>query len=141
MSLLDQHGLTENTLIVVVSEQGSSFPFAKWTCYDSGLQSALIARWPGKIQPGSVNPAMIEIAGSEHFGIRSVRSETHNLADEPGYDQIKKELRSELDRWMLACGDRGQATEMAAMDRMPRKSGRANEHQPKRKKKNDAAAN
>lgn len=35
-------------------------PFAKWTCYDNGLQSAFIARWPGKIKPGSVNPAMIE---------------------------------------------------------------------------------
>ncbi|QDT88741.1 sulfatase family protein [Gimesia algae] len=57
---LDQHGLRDNTLVIVVSEQGSSMPFAKWTCYDSGLQSAMIARWPGKIQPGTVNDAMIE---------------------------------------------------------------------------------
>ncbi len=60
MGLLDKHGVSNNTLVVVVSEQGSSFPFAKWTCYDNGLQSALIARWPGKIKPGSVNPAMVE---------------------------------------------------------------------------------
>ncbi len=60
LALLDKHGLSDNTLVVVVSEQGSSFPFAKWTCYDNGLQSAMIARWPGKIQAGSVNPAMVE---------------------------------------------------------------------------------
>ena len=60
LAALDKSGLRENTLVIVVSEQGSSMPFAKWTCYDSGLQSALIARWPGKIQPGSTNNAMIE---------------------------------------------------------------------------------
>ena len=60
LDLLDKHGLADNTLVIVVSEQGSSMPFAKWTCYDSGLQSAFIARWPGKIAPGSVSHAMIE---------------------------------------------------------------------------------
>lgn len=123
LRLLDKHGHTNNTLVVVVSEQGSSFPFAKWTCYDSGLQSALIARWPGKIAAGATSDAMVEyvdvlptfldvaglkqpkvldgrsflpvligkkaehkdfvfgimttrgiINGSDHFGIRSVRS-------------------------------------------------------------------
>ena len=123
LGLLEKHGIADNTLVIVVSEQGSSFPFAKWTCYDTGLQSAFIARWPGKIKAGAVNAAMIEyldvlptyiaaaggtppavldgksllpvltgkaaehkkyvfgemttvgiINGSEHFGIRSVRS-------------------------------------------------------------------
>ncbi|MEM0925362.1 MAG: sulfatase [Planctomycetota bacterium] len=60
MALLERYELTGDTLLVVVSEQGNSFPFAKWTCYDSGLQSACLARWPGKIRPGSENAAMIE---------------------------------------------------------------------------------
>ena len=45
---------------MVVSEQGSGFPFAKWTCYENGLQSAMIVRWPGKIEPGSKTSAMVE---------------------------------------------------------------------------------
>ena len=60
LKLLDKHGLADNTLVIVVSEQGSSFPFGKWTCYDTGLQSAFVARWPGKIKPGTVSDAMIE---------------------------------------------------------------------------------
>lgn len=60
LGLLDQHGLSENTLVMVVSEQGSGFPFAKWTCYDSGLQSACIVRWPGTVKAGVVSDAMIE---------------------------------------------------------------------------------
>lgn len=60
VKLLDKHGIADNTLLVVVSEQGSSYPFAKWTCYDSGLQSACIVRWPGKVKAGIVSDAMIE---------------------------------------------------------------------------------
>ena len=60
LRLLDKHGLTENTLVMAVSEQGNSFPMAKWTCYDNGLQSAMVVRWPGKVKPGSVSDAMVE---------------------------------------------------------------------------------
>ncbi len=124
LKLLEKYGLVDNTLVLMLSEQGSSFPFGKWTCYDTGLQSACIARWPQGIKSGSVSDAMIEyvdvlptfieaagatsdavldgksflpvlmgkkdhhkdhvfgimttrgiINGSDHFGIRSVRSE------------------------------------------------------------------
>ncbi|MCM2375109.1 sulfatase family protein [Aporhodopirellula aestuarii] len=228
MGLIEKHELTDNTLLVVVSEQGNSMPFAKWTCYDNGLQSAMIARWPGKITPGSVNEAMIEYVdllptfieaaggtpaaildgksllpvfagkqehkqfvfgemttrginnGSDYFGIRSVRSEkfkyiwnftpevefqnactgskefqswkakakagdaraaelvhryTHrpevelynivddplemnNLADNPEYAEVMTQLRGELDQWMAHCTDRGQQTELEALDHM-----------------------
>jgi N-sulfoglucosamine sulfohydrolase len=60
LALIDKHGLRENTLVVVVSEQGNSLPFAKWTCYDMGLQSAMIVRWPGKVRAGSETDAMVE---------------------------------------------------------------------------------
>ena len=60
LALLEKHGLTDNTLVMVSSEQGNSMPFAKWTLYDSGLQTAMIARWPGKIEAGKVSDAMIE---------------------------------------------------------------------------------
>jgi len=60
LALLDKHGLKENTLVMVVSEQGNSMPFAKWTCYGNGLQSAMIVRWPGRVEPGSITSAIVE---------------------------------------------------------------------------------
>ena len=60
VGLLDKSPHRDNTLVIVVSEQGNSFPFAKWTCYDVGLASGCIARWPGKVKPGSVSDALIE---------------------------------------------------------------------------------
>lgn len=60
VDLVDKHGRRDNTLVIVLSEQGNSFPFAKWTCYDAGLQSACMVRWPGEVEPGSVSDALVE---------------------------------------------------------------------------------
>lgn len=60
MAMLDRLGIADNTLLIFASEQGSAFPFAKWTQYDSGLQSGFIARWPNVIAPGTSTDAMVE---------------------------------------------------------------------------------
>ncbi len=59
---LEKRGLWDNTIFMVNSEQGTGFPFAKWTCYDNGLHSGLIARWAGVTQPGSVAEELVSIA-------------------------------------------------------------------------------
>ena len=60
LTCFGEHELEQDTMVVVVSEQGSAFPFGKWTCYDTGLQSACIVRWPGTVKPSSVTTAMVE---------------------------------------------------------------------------------
>ena len=45
---------------MVVSEQGNAFPFAKWTCYENGVQSAMVVRWPGNVKIGATTTAMVE---------------------------------------------------------------------------------
>jgi uncharacterized sulfatase len=60
LKLIDKHQLRDNTLVMVVSEQGNSLPFAKWTCYDMGLHSIMIVRWPGTVAAGSVTDALVE---------------------------------------------------------------------------------
>lgn len=60
LALLEKHELSDDTLVMVVSEQGSAMPFAKWTCYGNGLQSAMIVRWPGKVSAGSTTDALVE---------------------------------------------------------------------------------
>lgn len=231
VGLLDASPHRENTLVMVLSEQGNSFPFAKWTCYDAGLQSACVVRWPGRVDPGSRSRALVEyvdvvptfleaaglarpeildgrsflpvllgerethkthvfglqttrgiINGSDHYGIRSVRDSRYryvrnltpeavftnaatkdptfatwkkkaaagdaraavlvhdyqhrpaeelydceadpwnreNLVADPALASVLGGLRSALDAWMEAQGDAGQATEMKALERMPR---------------------
>ena len=61
MELLEKHGLVENTLVIFTSDQGMAFPGAKGTLYDPGLHVPLIARWPGKINPGRVSRDLVSL--------------------------------------------------------------------------------
>jgi len=60
LNLLDKYKLADNTMVIVLTEQGSSFPFAKWTCYDIGVASGMVIRWPGHVKPGSATDALVE---------------------------------------------------------------------------------
>ena len=60
LEILEKYGFNENTLVVFASEQGSAFPFSKWTLYEAGVKSALIARMPGIIEPGTETDAIVE---------------------------------------------------------------------------------
>lgn len=60
LNIIDDKKQSGNTVVVYLSEQGNSLPFAKWTCYDAGVHSACIVRWPGKIKPGTKSDAIIE---------------------------------------------------------------------------------
>lgn len=61
MALLDETKQTQDTLVLFVSEQGSSFPFGgKWSVYDNGIHSSAILRWPGKVKPGSSCDALMQ---------------------------------------------------------------------------------
>jgi len=228
LQLLKKYGYSDNTIVIFTSEQGNSFPFSKWTCYGTGLQSGFLARWPGKIKPATKSDAMIEyvdvvptfmeiaglktpkvlegrsflpvllgketthkkyvygiqttrgiIDGSDYYGSRTVRSEKfryilnltpeatfknltingptfkswirkgetdsiakelaykyqhrpaeelynvvndpfemNNLAENPMYAKEKKELKEKLLSWMESQGDKGQQTELEAVDHL-----------------------
>lgn len=60
MKYLEEAGQTNNTIVIFTSEQGSSFPMAKWTCYDLGLKTAFVVKWPGKVSPGTRNSALTQ---------------------------------------------------------------------------------
>lgn len=49
-----------NTIVIFTSEQGPQFPFAKWTCYDQGLKTSFIVKWPDKIDPGTRTKALVQ---------------------------------------------------------------------------------
>lgn len=75
LDTLDKSGFAENTFVLFSSEQGAQFPGCKWTNWDTGLHTALVARWPGKIaaatntdalvQYADVLPTLVTLAGGE----------------------------------------------------------------------------
>ena len=61
LKLLDTTGQAKNTVVMFVSEQGSSLPYGgKWSLYDNGIRAASLVRWPGKVKPGSTSDAMMQ---------------------------------------------------------------------------------
>jgi uncharacterized sulfatase len=79
LDTLKSVGKEDDTLVLFSSEQGSQFPGCKWTTWDTGLHSALIARFPGRIEAGKrtdalvqyadIFPTLLEIAGAEPKGL------------------------------------------------------------------------
>lgn len=91
MDRLEQHQLTENTLIIFTSDNGpthnvggvtteffnstSGLRGKKGSCYEGGLRIPCIVKWPGKIKPGSKTdaasyfpdwfPTLCEMAGAD----------------------------------------------------------------------------
>lgn len=74
LEALDESGFREDTVVMFMSDNGMSFPFAKANCYLNSTRTPWIVRWPGKVRAGSVNrrdfisaidfmPTALEIAG------------------------------------------------------------------------------
>jgi uncharacterized sulfatase len=62
LAVLQGAGKADNTLVLFSSEQGSQFPGCKWTNWDNGLHTALIARWPGRVPAGRRTDAIVQYA-------------------------------------------------------------------------------
>lgn len=72
---LDENGLRENTLVILLSDHGRGLPREKRWCYDAGVHLPLIVRCPGVTEPGSVcgdlvawvdiAPTILSLAGLE----------------------------------------------------------------------------
>lgn len=56
---LDQHGLRDNTVVIYLADHGRGLPREKRWLYDAGVHLPLIVRWPGHIEPGTINEQLI----------------------------------------------------------------------------------
>jgi len=59
MKALKESGLDKNTMVMFLSDNGMSLPFAKANCYLNSTKTPWIITWPGRVKPGTVD--------SEHF--------------------------------------------------------------------------
>ncbi len=99
MNMVDNTKNRDNTLFLFASEQGSSMPFGKWTCYNVGLKAAFIARWPSVIKPSSrtgiltqyadVVPTLYEAAGGNPDELRGNLENTLLLDGKSFFSALK----------------------------------------------------
>lgn len=75
LQVLQETGHADDTLVLFTSEQGAQFPGCKWTVWEDGIHTALVARWPGVVpadrrtdalvQYADVPPTLLEAAGGD----------------------------------------------------------------------------
>ncbi len=59
MRELEQQGVSDNTLVLFISDNGRPFPRDKTTLYDGGIRTPWIVRWPTHIAAGQTSQSMV----------------------------------------------------------------------------------
>ena len=91
VEMLDKSGLRDNTLLIWTCDQGTMWPHSRHSLYDAALRAPFIARWPGRIKPGTrtsalanfvdIVPTFIEAAGADvKKTVRGVRPANRSTA-------------------------------------------------------------
>ncbi|MCW2364589.1 N-sulfoglucosamine sulfohydrolase [Sphingobium sp. B7D2B] len=72
LKALEESGAADDTIVLFVSDHGMPFPFAKATCYDHGIRTPVVLRWPGMTAPRrfdnlasnlDILPTLLELLG------------------------------------------------------------------------------
>jgi N-sulfoglucosamine sulfohydrolase len=104
---LKEAGLEDSTLVMFLSDNGMSFPFAKTNCYLTSTRTPWIVRWPGKVKPGATDephfisgidfmPTILEAAGLPAVAGMNGRSFLPVLlgGEQPGRDLVFTEINT-----------------------------------------------
>ncbi len=94
LQALDESGLADRTFVVMITDNGSAFPFAKANTYMASNRTPLIVRWPGVTKPGAVDrthfvsevdffPTFMDVAGLSMPGGLDGRTLVPLLKGEP----------------------------------------------------------
>ncbi|NND98120.1 MAG: sulfatase [Pirellulaceae bacterium] len=72
---LDRQAIADNTFVLVISDNGRPFPYAKTMVHVPGVRTPFVVRWPAKVTAGSdcdsvvstvdIAPTILELAGLE----------------------------------------------------------------------------
>lgn len=97
LETIDDMDIQDETLIIFTTEHGIAFPRAKGSCYDAGIEAALILRYPGVADGGEtydellsnvdVLPTILDIVGVDPPDNLDGRSFLSLLTDSGEYEE------------------------------------------------------
>lgn len=58
---LEEQGVSDNTLILFISDNGRPFPRDKTTLYDSGIKTPWIVKWPKRVEAKSHTESLVSV--------------------------------------------------------------------------------
>lgn len=84
VATLEEQGLSDNTLILFISDNGRPFPRDKTTMYDSGIKTPWILKWPATVEAGSHTESLVSVIdiGTTFLSLAGIES----FESSPGLD-------------------------------------------------------
>ncbi len=81
---LDRQGVSDNTLILFITDNGRPFPRDKTTLYDSGIKTPWIVKWPSVVKAGTHCDALVSTVdiATTFLGL----ADAEPLVQSPGVD-------------------------------------------------------
>ncbi|MFK7911443.1 MAG: sulfatase-like hydrolase/transferase [Akkermansiaceae bacterium] len=58
---LEKEGIADNTVVIFIGDNGQCHLRGKCWLYDAGIKVPLIIRWPGKVQPGTLDNRLVSM--------------------------------------------------------------------------------
>ena len=114
---LEQEGELDNTIIFYFGDNGRTIYRGKQWLYDEGLIVPLVARYPGRFEPGSINDDLVslidllptslamagiavpsKIQGRVHFGQNAAPPAEYVFASRDTSDEVPDRIRSARDK-------------------------------------------
>lgn len=100
LDAIEDAGLEDDTLVIFTTEHGIAFPRAKGSCYDAGIEAALLMRYPGLAEGGErydelisnvdVLPTILDIVGMDTPDTLDGHSFRSLLADDENYEERER---------------------------------------------------
>jgi len=107
ISKLQAQGVSDNTLVVFISDNGRPFPRDKTTLYDGGIRTPFIVKWPSKIARAASTNALVssidigktflELAGADADGFSPHGKSFAKVLSQPG--QSHRDFAFAEDHW------------------------------------------
>lgn len=88
LEALEASGKRDYTLVLFTSEQGSQFPGCKWTNWNTGVHTALIAEWPGRVEAGKRTDALVQYADIAPTLVALAGGETESQWDGTSFSEV-----------------------------------------------------
>mgnify|MGYP000748956343 FL=1 len=81
---LEAAGLADDTILVFTTDHGIGFPRSMGTCYDPGVETAFVARWPGEFDEGVVREELVSHVDFRSTMLELLGEPTPDAGTDPG---------------------------------------------------------
>lgn len=102
MDELEAQSLTENTLVLFISDNGRPFPRDKTTLYDGGIKTPWIVKWPNGIRTASQSNALVSSIDIAPTFLELAQAENHPDFQGKSFLDVMEDPKTEIRDYVFA---------------------------------------